>query len=74
MNKLKIGDVVIWKGSWGSDAPQQATVEGIDLTKGGKYGEPVNEIKWSQVYDRNVVVTLDNGHWAYGSQISKQIT
>ena len=69
MKKLKIGDMVIWKGSWGSDAPQQAIVEGIN--KGGKYGDPVDEIKWSQVYDRNVVVVLDNGHWAYGSQISR---
>ncbi len=74
MSKLKIGDKVIWRGSWGGDAPQQAIVEGIDLTKGGKYGDPVNEIEWSQVYDRNVVVTLDNGHWAYASQISEVLT
>ncbi len=71
MSKLKIGDKVTWRGGFGVDVPKHATVEGIEITRGGKYGDPVNEVKWNQVYDRNVVVTLDNGHWAYASQISK---
>ena len=69
---LKIGDTVRWKGAWGSQPAKDAKIEGIDLTRGGKYGDPVDEIDWSEVYDRNVCVTLDNGHWAYASQISKK--
>jgi hypothetical protein len=73
MNKvLKIGDEVIWKGGFGMDKPKVAKVEGIELTRGGKYGDPVDEIEWSEVYDRNVCVDLDNGHWAYGSQIKQK--
>jgi hypothetical protein len=72
MRKLKIGDEVIWRGSWGNDAPQIAKVERIEITGGGKYGKSVNEVEWSKVYDRNVTVDLDNGHWAYASQISRK--
>ena len=72
MSKLKIGDEVIWRGSWGNDAPQPAKVEEIEITNGGKYGNPVDEVEWSEVHDRNLVVTLDNGHWAYASQIKKK--
>jgi len=36
-----------------------------------KIGDEVNSVEWTKVHDRNVVVTLDNGHWAYGGQISK---
>ena len=69
---LKIGDTVRWKGAWGSQPAKDAKVTNIELTRGGKYGDPVDEIEWSEVYDRNVVVDLDNGHFAYGSQISKK--
>lgn len=71
MSKLKIGDRVMWRGGFGMDAPKPATVEEIEITRGGKYGDPVNEVEWNQVFDRNITVTLDNGHWAYASQISK---
>ena len=70
MSKLKIGDEVIWRGSWGKDAPKRAKVEAIEITGGGKYGTPVDEVEWSKVRDRNITVDLDNGHWAYASQIS----
>lgn len=72
MSTLKIGDEVIWRGSWGKDAPQLAKVEEIEITNGGKYGNSVDEVEWSEVYERNLVVTLDNGHWAYASQIKKK--
>ena len=71
MNNLKIGDEVSWKGAWGSQASKNAVVTEIEVTNGGKYGRAVNSIEWTRVRDRNVVVTLDNGHWAYGEQISK---
>jgi hypothetical protein len=71
MSTLKIGDKVTWRGSFGSGSPKTAAVEHIEITNGGKYGDPVDEVNWSKVYDRNLVVTLDNGHWAYASQISR---
>jgi primase-polymerase (primpol)-like protein len=70
MRTLKIGDEVIWRGSWGKDAPKRAKVEAIEITGGGKYGDSVDEVEWSKVCDRNITVVLDNGHWAYASQIS----
>ena len=72
MSKLKIGDVVSWKGGFGLDAPKNAVVESIEITNGYKYGEEVDEVPWKEVYGRNVVVNLNNDHWAYGSQISKK--
>lgn len=69
MAKLKVGDTVLWRGGFGSDAPKKAVVEGIEITNGGKYGDPVDEVDWTKVYDRNVTVDLNNGHWAYASQI-----
>ena len=69
---LKIGDTVRWAGAFGSQNAKDAKITGIELTRGGKYGDPVDEIEWSEVYDRNVCVDLDNGHWAYASQISKK--
>ena len=71
MKNLKIGDEVSWKGAWGSQASKRAVVTEIEVTNGGKYGDEVNSVEWTKVRDRNVVVTLDNGHWAYGGQISK---
>ena len=71
MSELKIGDEVSWKGAWGSQASKRAVVTEIEVTNGGKYGDEVNSVEWTKVRDRNVVVTLDNGHWAYGEQISR---
>jgi len=67
---LKIGDKVNWRGCFGIDETKEAIVESIQITNGGKYGDEVNEVEWAKVYDRNVVVSLNNGHWAYASQIS----
>ena len=68
---LKIGDKVWWHGGFGSEPAKLAVVEGIEITGGYKYGEPVDEVPWSEVYDRNVTVDLDNDHWAYASQIKR---
>ena len=67
---FKIGDTVMWRGAFGTDAAKPAVIESIDRTERPhtKYGEPVEEMAWQ---DRNYcLVTLDNGHWAYGSQLS----
>ncbi len=68
---LKIGDTVLWRGGFGSEPARLAVVEGIEITNGGKYGDSVDEVPWSEVYDRNVTVDLYNDHWAYGEQIRK---
>ena len=70
-NNLKIGDVVFWKGAFGTAAKKKAKIVNIEHTKGGKYGDSVDSICWSLVRDREVCVDLDNGSWAYGSQISR---
>ena len=69
MDKLSIGDKVIWRGGFGHDEPKEAVVKSIEVTDGGKYGMSVSNVDWSEVNGRNVVVDLDNGSWAYGSQI-----
>lgn len=71
-NTLKIGDKVWWRGGFGSEPAKLATIEEIEITKGYKYGDQVDEVSWDEVYDRNVVVSFsDNNHWAYASQIKK---
>jgi hypothetical protein len=72
MSKLKVGDKVWWWGGFGTDARKVATVEEIEITKGYKYGDQVDEVDWNEVYGRNVVVSFsDNNHWAYGEQIKQ---
>jgi hypothetical protein len=68
---LKINDEVMWRGAWGIEPPIKAKVESIQLCAiGSKYGREVSQIKWENVTTR-AVVSLDNGHWAYGNQLSK---
>jgi len=74
MSKLKVGDKVWWWGGFGTDARKVATVEEIEITKGYKYGDQVDEVDWNEVYGRNVVVSFsDNIHWAYAEQIKRYI-
>jgi hypothetical protein len=70
-NTLKTGDSVWVRGGFGTEPRALATVEQIEITNGDKYGTEVDEVKWALVYDRNVVVSLDNGHWAYAEQIKR---
>ena len=74
MSTLKIGDKVWWRGGFGGDPRKVATVEEIEITGGYKYGEQVDEVDWSEVYDRNVVVSFsDHPNWAYGEQIWRYV-
>ena len=74
MSKLKVGDKVWWRGGFGSEPKKLATVEEIEITRGYKYGDQVDEVDWDEVYDRNVVVSFsDNNHWAYASQITRYV-
>ena len=75
MSVLKIGDSVWWRGGFGGDPVKIATIAGIEITRGGKYGDSVEEVEWSEVYDRNVTVDIDTDndgyHWAYANQIKR---
>lgn len=74
MLDLKLGDKVIWKGSWGRDEAKVATVTRIEIVKKGQKedGVLVAQVPWGIVQDF-VVVGLDNGHWAYGYQIKPEV-
>ena len=73
-NMLRIGDRVCWRNAWGSQPPVTAVVEGIEINCGGrrKYGDLVEEVSWEEVKKGGVVVSLTNGHWAYGYQITEE--
>jgi hypothetical protein len=71
MNTLKVGDTVLYKQAFGTGPTIKTKVESIEVTNGGKYGDNVDEIPWSKVTGRNVVVDLDCGNWGYGNQISR---
>lgn len=72
MSKLKVGDSVYWSGGFGTEAYKTATVTAIEVTEEPreKYGVEVDEVEWNVVAANCAVVTLSNGHWAYGSQIA----
>ena len=64
MSVLSVGDTV--------DSPfGPAAVENIELVENGsKYGLDIPHIYWS--LKEHIVVSLSNGHWAYGSQLKTQ--
>lgn len=68
---LSVGDAVLWRGAWGQDAPRRAVVRGLERTlyPREKDGDPVDSLEWDTVRAGYAVVSLDNGHWAYGDQI-----
>lgn len=71
MSVLSIGDTVLWRGGFGSAPMEYAVIEGIDECerRRDKYGTPVTEIPWA--YIEYACVSLDNGHWAYGEQLTR---
>src|SRR5262249_11822269 len=66
---LKIGDVVSWRGAWGMQDAVKAIVIGIEVNCDGKYGDETTSVAWNAVRTRRVIVSLNNGHWAYGEQL-----
>ena len=68
-DNLKVGDVVLCRGGWGSEAPKPVTITHLELCveAGDKYGVPVAELPWAD--KARAVVDMNNGHWAYGSHI-----
>jgi len=66
---VKIGDTVLWRGGWGAEPEKRAKVIGLEITQWHeKDGKEVNEADWSLAQDDCLLFTLDNGHWAYGTQ------
>ena len=72
MKNLKVGDTVVWRGCFGSEEAKNAVVKGIELCekRRSKYGVKVTEVPWDK--KDYIIVSLDNGHWAYGDQISEK--
>ena len=72
-NKLRIGDEVFWRNSWGKDAPQKVKVKTITINNDSpSLIKEVNEIDWSKVKDRNLIIDFyDNTNWAWAYQIEK---
>lgn len=73
---LHVGQAVEWSGGFGNEPYETAIVIAIELCQDGhKYGQEVKSVLWQEISNK-VVVTLNNGHWAYGTQIkpSKQYT
>lgn len=65
---IQKGDLVWWRGSFGTEGWKQTKVLTIDkCPEGEKYGEPVESIPL--VEKDTCVFDLACGHWAYGYQI-----
>ena len=69
MAKLRVGDTVMWKGSWGKDIAKEVIVTDMEYSTDGKI---IKVMDWETVMSgREIIVSLNNGHWAYGFQLSK---
>lgn len=70
---VKVGMTVVYRGSWGHDAPKRTEIESMELCdcEGSKYGEPVSEIDIKDI--RRTTFDLADGHWCYGYQITEVI-
>lgn len=67
--QIKVGSRVLYRGSWGSKLPKEATVTAIEETEepGEKSGCPREQIAFSR--RECSCIDLDDGHWCYGDQI-----
>lgn len=71
--KIKVGDTVMWRGSWGSEKPEPAVVTSLTVTETSRDkhgGVEVEEVDEELVIQNRVLFSLANGHWAYSDQIS----
>jgi hypothetical protein len=71
METLNVGDIVLWSGAWGTQPEQMARVRILTRVDGpgDKDGKDVENMKWEDV-PRYALADLDNGHYAYGYQLS----
>jgi hypothetical protein len=70
-DRLKVGDLVMWGAVWGTQPAKLARVIGIEKTafEHEKCGEAVQSVPWAEVACS--IMSLDNGCWCYGDQVSK---
>lgn len=80
---LHVGDPVWWKGGWGAEEACIAEIDGIkfDCDMHFYEGTPAERLSWRRVTRfatikcpdgeelASAVVTLANGHWAFGWQL-----
>ena len=69
---IKVGDKVLWRGSWGDDPEKEAELVSIEMTEypRQKYGTEVPAAHWEKgEWSFPFIATLDNGKWAYSDQI-----
>jgi len=71
MKTVKTGDTVLWRNGWGHDPEVEAVVESMEVTEypRTKYGETREEVTEQEIKENRVLFVLENGHWAYASQI-----
>jgi DNA repair protein RadC len=73
MAVIRVGDLVRWRGTWGSEPAQHARVTGIELCAGPrqKNGRPVVSVvdaeKDRACFD---LMTAQGARWAYGEQVT----
>jgi hypothetical protein len=69
---LKVGDEVMHRDGFGTDPPRKAKVLQLERTFAGnpEDTEIVQEMSWEELAVRGLVI-LNNGKWAYGSQIDR---
>ena len=70
MSKIKVGDYVMWRGTWGRDPEAKAKVIGIEITASpkDKEGHTSEEVDTDT---QHYIADLDNGKWAYGWQLKQ---
>ena len=70
-NTIKVGDTIMYRGCFGSDAPKQVVVDGLTLTDEtrSKYGLDVREVFIKDVKANRVLFSLNDGHWCYAEQV-----
>ena len=52
---------------------KEAKIDSIEVGCGQtKHGRDVKSVSWETIKKGGVVVSLDNGHWAYGHQLDEK--
>lgn len=64
---LNKGETVMWRNRYGKEEPIEAEVIGITFKN-----KDLDSIEWKVLTDkpREVFLSLDNGHWCYGNQVT----
>lgn len=71
---LKIGDRVLWSGSYGREIPKEVTIKGIHKVNNGDINDTidVDSVAWYLVTEKDFIFTFEeNDRWAYAYQIQQ---